>query len=124
MLKLKRYLKPYLAYLLAAVVLLFGQAMLELTLPNMMSDIVNVGLQQGGVTDKAPRAVSAEAMALMQTFMTDADRAAVDAAYTPVSSLGSGEAQSARAATLPAALRSTSAASRSWPPPSPPRPTR
>ena len=92
MLKLKRYLKPYLAYLLAAVVLLFGQAMLELTLPNMMSDIVNVGLQQGGVTDKAPRAVSAEAMALMQTFMTDADRAAVDAAYTPVSSLGSGEA--------------------------------
>ena len=92
MLKLKRYLKPYLAYLLAAVVLLFGQAMLELTLPNMMSDIVNVGLQQGGVTDKAPRAVSAEAMTLMQTFMTDADRAAINAAYTPVSSLGSGEA--------------------------------
>lgn len=29
MLKLKRYLKPYIALLLAAVVLLFGQAMLE-----------------------------------------------------------------------------------------------
>ena len=38
MLKLKRYLKPYLALLLAAVALLFGQAMLELTLPNYMSD--------------------------------------------------------------------------------------
>ena len=50
MLKLKRYLKPYIAMLLAAVVLLFGQAMLELTLPNYMSDIVNVGLQQGGKT--------------------------------------------------------------------------
>ena len=29
--------------------------MLELTLPNMMSDIVNVGIQQGGITEVAPR---------------------------------------------------------------------
>ena len=40
MLKLKQYLKPYIALLLGAVILLFGQAMLELTLPNYMSDIV------------------------------------------------------------------------------------
>ena len=33
MLKLKRYLKPYIGFLLLAVMLLFGQAMLELTLP-------------------------------------------------------------------------------------------
>ena len=45
MLKLKRYLKPYLGLLLVGVALLFGQAMLELTLPNYMSDIVNVGLK-------------------------------------------------------------------------------
>ena len=55
MLKLKRYMKPYLGLLAAAILLLFGQAMLELTLPNYMSDIVNVGLQQGGITQSAPR---------------------------------------------------------------------
>ena len=43
MLKLKRYLKPYIALFLGAIILLFGQALLELTLPNYMSDIVNVG---------------------------------------------------------------------------------
>ena len=56
MLKLKQYLKPYIALLLGAVILLFGQAMLELTLPNYMSDIVNVGLQQGGITYASPEA--------------------------------------------------------------------
>ena len=50
MLKLKRYLKPYWMLLICAVAFLFGQAMLELTLPNMMSDIVNEGIQQGGIT--------------------------------------------------------------------------
>ena len=33
MLKLKRYVKPYLGILLLGIALLFGQAMLELTLP-------------------------------------------------------------------------------------------
>ena len=83
MLKLKRYLKPYLGLLAAAVVFLFGQAMLELTLPNYMSDIVNVGLQQGGITQAAPEAINAQGMAMMQTFMSESDRAAVDAAYEP-----------------------------------------
>ena len=82
MLKLKRYLKPYLALLLAAVALLFGQAMLELTLPNYMSDIVNIGLQQGGITDAAPEAIGAEEMAMMETFMSESDKAAVHSAYS------------------------------------------
>ena len=81
--KLKRYLKPYLGLLAAAILLLFGQAMLELTLPNSMSDIVNVGLQQGGITSAAPQAIDAQSMALMRRFMSEADAAAVDAAYTP-----------------------------------------
>ena len=81
MLKLKRYLKPYLALLLASVLLLFGQAMLELTLPNYMSDIVNIGLQQGGITEAAPDAIGAEEMAMMQMFMQEEDKAAVQEAY-------------------------------------------
>ena len=85
MLKLKRYLKPYLGLLLVGVALLFGQAMLELTLPNYMSDIVNVGLQQGGITQAAPEVIDSDAMAMMQMFMSKEDKALVNAAYEPLS---------------------------------------
>lgn len=82
MLKIKRYLKPYIALLLGAVMLLFGQAMLELTLPNYMSDIVNVGLQQGGITYSAPKAIDAQSMQMIQMFMSKEDKAAAQGAYT------------------------------------------
>ncbi len=82
MLKIKRYLKPYIALLLGAVMLLFGQAMLELTLPNYMSDIVNVGLQQGGITYSAPKAIDAQSMQMIQMFMSEEDKAAAQGAYT------------------------------------------
>lgn len=88
MLKLKRFLKPYAALLLGAVVLLFGQAMLELELPNLMSDIVNVGIQQGGITQAAPDAIAAGSMQLMQTFMSDADKQAVQNAYASAAGAG------------------------------------
>lgn len=78
MLKLKRYLKPYVALFLGAIILLFGQALLELTLPNYMSDIVNVGLQQGGITYSEPEAIDAQSMQLMQLFMSEEDRATVE----------------------------------------------
>ena len=91
MLKLKQYMKPYLGFLLTAVLLLFGQAMLELELPNMMSNIVNVGIQQGGITQAAPDAIDASAMALMKKFMSPADQEAVDAAYSAFGSLDNAE---------------------------------
>lgn len=82
MFKIKRYLKPYIALLLGAVMLLFGQAMLELTLPNYMSDIVNVGLQQGGITYSAPKAIDAQSMQMIQMFMSEEDKATAQGAYT------------------------------------------
>ena len=85
MLKLKRYLKPYIALFLGAIILLFGQALLELTLPNYMSDIVNVGLQQGGITYSEPEAIDAQSMQLMQLFMSEEDRATIDGVYTQLS---------------------------------------
>ena len=85
MLKLKRYLKPYIALFLGAIILLFGQALLELTLPNYMSDIVNVGLQQGGITYSAPDAIDAQSMQLMQLFMSEEDRESVEGVYAALS---------------------------------------
>lgn len=87
MLKLVRYLKPYIALLLVGIVLLFGQAILELELPNVMSSIVNDGIQKGGITQSAPDAISPEAMQLMRVFMTQEGREAVEAAYAPTQAL-------------------------------------
>ena len=46
MMKLKRYLKPYIGFALAAIVLMFCQAAVDLNLPNLMSDIVNVAIMR------------------------------------------------------------------------------
>jgi ATP-binding cassette subfamily B multidrug efflux pump len=56
--KLIRFLKPYAGAILAAVVLLFVQANLELALPDYLSRIVTVGIQQGGVESAIPEQVS------------------------------------------------------------------
>ncbi|PHV71633.1 multidrug ABC transporter ATP-binding protein [Sporanaerobium hydrogeniformans] len=47
MTRLFNYLKPYLGFILLAVLLLFGQAMCELALPDYMSNIVNNGIVSG-----------------------------------------------------------------------------
>ena len=49
MFKLRRYLKPFIFPVIAAIVLLFVQAICELNLPNYMSDIVNIGLLKNGI---------------------------------------------------------------------------
>mgnify|MGYP000868329294 FL=1 len=81
MMKLKRYLKPYIGFALAAIVLMSCQAAVDLNLPNLMSDIVNVGIQQGGITEAAPKAVSAEGLQLMSAFMSEEDRALAQSQY-------------------------------------------
>ncbi|MFV0351061.1 MAG: ABC transporter ATP-binding protein [Oscillospiraceae bacterium] len=93
MIKLSRYLKPYISMVLLAVVFLFGQAMMDLNLPNMMSNIVNVGIMQSGIDELAPEAIPQTAYQLMQRFMPQEDAAAVDAAYTPYSQLTEKEQQ-------------------------------
>ena len=89
--KLGKYLKPFALVLAACVVLLFAQALCDLNLPNYMSDIVNVGIQQSGIDHAAPEAVSQNGLKLMTAFMTDGDRQIVRDHYTLVSTGGSGE---------------------------------
>ena len=72
--KLAKYLKPYLGVLLAAVVLLFMQAICDLRLPNYMSDIVNVVIQQNGIEHASPDAISEQGMTFLQTFMTEGEK--------------------------------------------------
>lgn len=81
---LKTYLKPFAALVLACILLLFGQAMCDLTLPNLMSDIVNTGIQLGGVDEAAPVVLNQQAVDLLTLFMNDTEAETFKNAYTPV----------------------------------------
>ncbi len=82
MLRLLRYLKPYLFLILLAVVLLFVQANADLALPDYMSHIVNVGIQQGGVENAVPVAIRQSEMDKLAIFINADDKARVLSDYT------------------------------------------
>ena len=84
MLKLLKYLKPYLLLILLTVVLLFVQANADLALPDYLSRIVNVGIQQGGIEDAVPDAFRQGEMDRLLLFMNADDKAAVMEDYTLV----------------------------------------
>jgi ATP-binding cassette subfamily B protein len=84
MLRLLRFLKPYLGLILLAVALLFIQANCDLALPDYMSRIVNVGIQQGGVENAVPVAIRQSEMNRLLLFMSEDEQAEVLAGYTLV----------------------------------------
>ncbi len=79
---LKRYLKPFWLSVVFALLLLFGQAFSDLSLPTYMSDIVNVGIQQGGIAESTPKAISAKAFSFIKIFMTNEEKESIDKSYT------------------------------------------
>lgn len=76
-----RYLKPFWALVLICIFLLFGQAVSELALPNLMSSLVNVGIQQGGLEAGAPEAMSQKAHALLLYFSGEEEKALLEEGY-------------------------------------------
>ena len=84
MLRLAKYLKPYLLLILIAVALLFVQANADLALPDYMSNIVNYGIQQGGVVSAVPIAIRQSEMNRLVAFMSADNKTAVLADYTLV----------------------------------------
>jgi ATP-binding cassette subfamily B multidrug efflux pump len=84
MLRLAKYLKPYLLLILIAIALLFVQANADLALPDYLSDIVNYGIQQGGVTNAVPMAIRQSEMNRLLAFMGAENKTAVLADYTLV----------------------------------------
>lgn len=82
MLRLVKYLKPYLPAILLAVVLLFVQANADLSLPDYLSKIVNIGIQQGGVEQAVPKAIRKSEMERVLIFLNTEDKEAILAAYT------------------------------------------
>ena len=80
--KLIKHLKPFIWAIVAIFVLLFAQAMADLSLPGYMANIVNVGIQQNGIENAVPQAISADEFNKIAIFMTDSQKAQVTADYT------------------------------------------
>jgi ATP-binding cassette subfamily B protein len=86
MTRLARYLKPFTILIVLAVILLFTQAMADLSLPDYLSRIVNNGIQQGGVESPIPQAIRQSEMNKVTLFMAVGDKKTTLAAYTLVKS--------------------------------------
>jgi len=84
MLRLAKFLKPYILLIVLAIGLLFVQANADLALPDYMSDIINVGIQQGGILNAVPQAVRQSEMGKLTIFMSDTDKTSVLKDFTLV----------------------------------------
>ena len=82
MLKLIRYLKQVKWPILAIMLLLVVQAWCDLSLPQYTSDIVDIGIQQGGIEHAAPDQIRDETMENLKLFMKEDEWNKVEAAYT------------------------------------------
>ena len=79
MFRLTRFLRPFIGSLILIFVLLFVQATTDLELPSYMSDIVNVGIQQNGISDPIPQVLRQTTLDHLDLLMTKADAAAFHA---------------------------------------------
>lgn len=77
-----KYAASYWKAMIAIVLILVVQAYCDLSLPTYTSDIVNVGIQQGGIEDEVPRQIATEEMEKLLLFVSEDDQQTVMDAYT------------------------------------------
>ena len=77
-----KYAASYWKAMIAIVLILVVQAYCDLSLPAYTSDIVNVGIQQGGIEDEIPRQIATEEMEKLLLFVSEDDQQTVMDAYT------------------------------------------
>lgn len=77
-----KYAASYWKAMIAIVLILVVQAYCDLSLPAYTSDIVNVGIQQGGIEDEVPRQIATEEMEKLLLLVSKDDQQTVMDAYT------------------------------------------
>ena len=77
-----KYAASYWKAMIAIVLILVVQAYCDLSLPAYTSDIVNVGIQQGGIEDEVPRQIATEEMEKLLLFVSEDNQQTVMDAYT------------------------------------------
>ncbi len=81
MLRLIKYIKPYILLVLAAIVLLYIMANADLALPDFLSQIVNVGIQQNGIDTPIPQAMRKSQLENLMLFLSPDEQTIVTSAY-------------------------------------------
>lgn len=81
--RILRFLRGAEGTVVLILVLLVVQALCELSLPSYTSDIVDIGIQQGGIANATPRWIRPDTLANLMLFMTDEEADAVWRAYEP-----------------------------------------
>ena len=80
--KLFRDLWKHKAAVLLIILLLIGQAYCDLSLPSYTSDIVDVGIQQGGIENAVPERMREETFNNIVLLLTEEERALAEESYT------------------------------------------
>ena len=80
--KLLKFLKPYAGAVVAIVCILVVQAYCDLSLPTYTSDIVNVGIQQGGIDETVPDTISKKDLNHLLLLVKSDQQDSVKNAYT------------------------------------------
>lgn len=81
MLKIIKHLKPFIASILLVLGLLFVQAVCDLSLPDYMSNIVNVGIQQGGISNAVPEVIRKNELEKIKIFLDNKDTQKIEDNY-------------------------------------------
>ena len=78
------YLKQYIPLIILAAGLLFLQANLELALPDYMSRIINIGIQQSGIDTELPEVISKSFLSRYSLLMKDREIEMVMSLYSHI----------------------------------------
>ena len=81
MLRLKKYILPYWKSILFAIIMVVVVAASDLALPDLLSQIIDVGIQQRGIESGAPDALSTETMQSLQLLQSSQDHETLLAYY-------------------------------------------
>lgn len=86
MFRLMPYIKKYWYLFILSILLLFGMVNADLALPDQLSKIVNIGIQQNGIDQPTPTVLRQKTMDELSLFMSQSDFQKVLASYHLVES--------------------------------------
>jgi ATP-binding cassette subfamily B protein len=93
MLKLFKYLKPYIFSIIVCTALLFLQANMDLALPDYMSRIVNTGIQQNGIDSAVPQVIRKSEMEKLEFFFNEEQQQQISDRFSLIDSEIQGAAE-------------------------------
>ena len=79
--KIFKYLGKYWYAIIAVFLLLIVQASSDLSLPSLTSDIVDIGIQQGGLEQSTPEKIRKSTLQGIEIFMTDKEKQTIKENY-------------------------------------------